>query len=78
MSRRRNRAHRREHLIKVQARDDGVVHLEQQLKPIALSRQGLLCRSDAFVVQDVIDRDRDLIADLLHEVQVRFLIHAFA
>ncbi len=67
-------AHRREHLIQIQARDDGVVHLEQQLEPIALACQCLLCRSDAFVVQDVIDSDGYLIRDLLHEVQVRLLI----
>ena len=54
-------AHRREHLIQIQARDDGVVHLEQQLEPIALACQCLLCRSDAFVVQDVIDSDGYLI-----------------
>ena len=47
--------------IQIQPRDDGVVHLEQQLEPIALAGQCLLCRSDAFVVQDVVDGDGYLI-----------------
>ena len=61
------RADRREHVVHVQVRDDGVVHLEEQPEPIALARELALHRAGAFVVQHVVDRDGDLLGHFLHE-----------
>ena len=58
---------RREDIVEVQMRDDGVVHFEQEPQSVAIARQLFLGRPSGFVVQDVVDRDRHLIGDLLHE-----------
>ena len=60
-------ADRREDVVHVQMRDDGVVHFEQQLVPIALACELKLCRAGALVVQNVVHGDRHLLGHLLHE-----------
>ena len=61
------RADRREHVVHVQVRDDGVVHFEEQPESVALARELQLRGAGALLVQDVVDRDGDLLGDFLHE-----------
>ena len=61
------RADRREHVVHVQVRDDGIVHFKEQPESIALARELVLHRTGALFMQDVIDRDRDLLGHFLHE-----------